>query len=113
MKKLSFYFLLSLLISSCGGQYTEIGSLDLLTDRKIDSASNYERLCSGAGSSKRELRKSTAITLQQAIDTLLRQVPGGEYLSNVKIYIVRNNYLAVSGDVWGKSNNLKPSNSNE
>ncbi len=107
MKPRSFIYLAGLCITSCISPYTEIGSLDLLTDREIDSTANYERLFIGRGGSKKELKQSKAVTIEQAIDSTLNSVPGGIYLTDVKIYSIRNNYLAVSGDVWGKVNHFQ------
>lgn len=42
------------------------------------------------------------MVIDTAINQLLRRVPGGCYIANAKIYVVRGRYLAVSGDVWGR-----------
>ncbi len=103
MKKIMYLFLTCLIFSSCRSRYTVIGSLDMLSDRKIESTPDDKMICAGAGGSKKELKKARAVTIKGAVDSILNHVPGGAYLTNVRIYIVENDYLAVSGDVWGKT----------
>ena len=102
MKKLSLYLLTSLILTSCAGTYQEIGSLSMLSDRKVDPNGRYCKLSTAAGSSKKEIKKASTGNIEDAIDQVLDQVPGGRYLTNVKIYVVHGEYLAVSGDVWGQ-----------
>lgn len=33
-------------------------------------------------------------------------IPGGEFLMNTKIFLVKGKYLAAEGDVWGINTNL-------
>jgi len=58
------------------------------------------------GASKQELRKSKALTMEDAIDQVVKSTPGGEYLKNVKIYLTKKKYLAVEGDIWGTTDNI-------
>ena len=42
-----------------------------------------------------------ATSLDNAIDNVVKQTPGGEFVKNVKVYIVNKKYFAVEGDIWG------------
>lgn len=106
MKKLGFYIGMSVLLTSCAASYNEIGGLSLLSDRHIDASQHYQKLAVAVGASKKDIKHSKAVDMKQAIDEVLNQVPGGEYITNVKIYAVNGDYLAVSGDVWGAANNI-------
>lgn len=56
------------------------------------------------GASKKELKKSTAQTIEDAVDATVRNTAGGEFLKNVKLYSVQNGSkmsFAVEGDIWG------------
>jgi hypothetical protein len=102
MKTLISLFLTSVLLTSCAGTYQEIGSLSMLSDRKVDPTGRYQRLAEAAGSSKKQIKKTAALNIEDAIDQVLDAVPGGKYITNVKIYVVHGEYIAVSGDVWGQ-----------
>lgn len=101
MKKLSFYIAISILLSSCASTIHEIGGLNMLSDRHIDPNGHYQKLAIGVGTAKKEIKASKAENIEAAINQILDQIPGAEYLTNVKIYAVYGDYLAVSGDVWG------------
>ena len=58
------------------------------------------------GASKQEIRKTKAMTIEDAIDQVVKSTPGGEFLKNVKVYLTGNKYLAVEGDVWGITGNI-------
>lgn len=74
----------------------------MISTRNIDSHVEYKLLTTYSGGSEKDLKKSKAKTIQQAIDETVRRTVGGEYLMNAKIYLVDNLYYAVEGDVWGK-----------
>lgn len=101
MKKLGFYIGMSVLLTSCAASYNEIGGLSMLSDKSIKAGGHYQKLAVAVGTSKKEIKHSHAVSMNAAIDQVLSQVPGGQYLTNVKIYAVNGDYLAVSGDVWG------------
>ncbi len=85
----------------------QIGKLNMLSNRNVDSSLDYDRMTTYSGSGKKELKKSRATTIEQAVDETVRKVPNGEFLMNVKIYSIKNKYYAVEGDVWGiKENNV-------
>src|SRR5579871_6114551 len=111
MKKLSFYLAICTLLTSCAASYQEIGSLGMLSDRHVETGGNYRMLQAHVGATKKELKNTTATTIERAIEQVLNEVPGGTYITNVKIYAVNGDYLAVSGDVWGKAEVVTGSNS--
>jgi len=92
----------------------QIGQLTMISNRNIDKSQNYELIKSYVGSSDDERKHSKATTIQQAIDGTVQEVPGGEYIMNVRIYLVmhgsKHQYFSVEGDVWGiKQNSTEPS----
>ena len=95
------------LLSSCS-TIVDLGKLNMISDRNVDSKADYVLLKSYAGGSNKEvkkaLKKTKATTLDQAVDETVRNVAGGEFLKNVKVYGVKkkkNMYLVVEGAVWG------------
>ncbi len=100
MKK--FLFLI-LLFSSCLS-VTQVGQFTVVSTRNFESKANYILLKSYAGATKRELRKTKASSLDQAINNTVKSVPNGEFMKNVKVYLVHRGkkvFFAVEGDVWG------------
>jgi hypothetical protein len=79
----------------------QIGKVNMISNRNVSNDQNYQLISSYSGGSQKEIRKSRARTIEDAIDQTVRKVPGGEYLMNVKIYLINSTYLAVEGDVWG------------
>lgn len=104
MREIIYSLITLLFLSSCVA-VKQIGQLNMISTRNIDPKLNYEVISRYSGGSKLELRKTRALTIQDAIDNTVRKVPGGEYLLNVKVYIVNNRYFAVEGDVWGEKSN--------
>jgi len=49
----------------------------------------------------KELKKSKALLVEEAVNQTVKKIPGGEFLMNVKLYQVKGNRFAVEGDVWG------------
>ncbi len=99
------------MISSCA-TVVDLGKLNMISDRNIDSKMDYVLIKNYAGGSKKEIKKALkrtkAITLDAAVDETVRNVAGGEFLKNVKVYGVKKKkvmYLLVEGDVWGVSGN--------
>ncbi len=98
-------------ISSCA-KVVELGKLNMISDRNIDTKTEYVLIKNYAGGSAKEikkaLKKTKAITIDAAVNETVRNVPGGEYLKNVKFYGVmkkKKMYLLVEGDVWGIAGN--------
>lgn len=94
------FIILLLFLSSCGGATVkQIGKINQISNRNIDAQQQYTLLEQYAGSN--ELKKANSITVEDAIDALVKQYPGGEFLRNVRIYLVNNRYFGVEGDIWG------------
>jgi hypothetical protein len=95
----------TIFLSSCAGvKVTQIGKLNMISNRNVDSKMDYTLLKNYMGSSNKEIKKAKATTLEDAIDETVRNTSGGEFLKNVKVYLVQNKkkmYYAVEGDVWG------------
>ncbi len=89
-----------LFLASCTS-VKQIGALNMISNRNIDRSLNYKPLLNYAGGSKRELKKSRCTSLQEAVDKTVKKVPNGEFLMNVKLYLIKGKYFAVEGDVWG------------
>ncbi len=81
-----------------------IGRLNMLSNRNIDSSASYELLKSYAGGTNADMRRTRAASIEDATDLMVRSVPGGEFVRNVKVLKVTNwrgTFFAVEGDVWG------------
>ncbi len=110
MKKtfINFIFIVTLLETSCTTPI-QIGTLNIVSTRNIDINVRYKLISNYSGGSRKELKSSRAITLQDAIDQTVRKIPGGEYMTNAKIYLIIHRlgkdkmYYAVEGDVWGSA----------
>ena len=89
------------LLSSCAVTIKQIGSVNMISSRNVESSTNYVLLRSYMGASQKELRKSKAETIQDAIEQVVKSTPGGEFLKNVKLYTTNKKYFAVEGDIWG------------
>ena len=98
---LGVFFSSSLIITSCGPSYKMIGEVNMISNRNIDVKNNYVLLSSYAGGTKKEIKKSKAKTIDEALNNTVAKTPGGEYIMNVKIYKVGGIYYAVVGDVFG------------
>ncbi len=95
----------TIFLSSCASvKVTQIGKLNMISNRNVDSKTDYTLLKSYMGASNKEIKKAKATTLEDAIDETVRNTSGGEFLKNVKVYLVESKnkmYYAVEGDVWG------------
>lgn len=100
-------FLISLFaLTSCGMGIKQVGDLNMISKRNVIPSDDYERLRTYAGSSskkelKHEVKRVKAKTIDQAVDYTVKNTPGGEFLTNVKVYMVDGTYFVVHGDVWG------------
>lgn len=95
----------AMLLTSCASSYDAIGTVDMLSNKSLDTTINYKQLTFNSGITKKLIKHSTADNLDKAIDNVVNQVPGGLYITNVTIYVVDNGYYAVSGNVWGIDKN--------
>jgi hypothetical protein len=98
-------------LSSCM-VFNEAGRLNMVSVRNIDPKGNYQLLQKNVEYTKKEMKKYCQKSIEEAIDDVVKKVPGGEYLMNSKIYVcvipgsVYNGYKStcfyiVQGDVWG------------
>jgi len=99
-------------LTSCF-KVVDLGKLNMISDRNIDSKGDYVLIKNYAGGSNKEikkaLKKTKATTLDAAVDETVRNVAGGEFLKNVKVYGVKKKdkmFLVVEGDVWGINENV-------
>lgn len=115
MRKFIFSAALFTLASTLTGCFSvvELGKLNMISNRNVESKADYVLLKNYAGGDMREikkaLKKTKAVTLDQAVDETVRNVAGGEFLKNVKVYGVKKKdkmYLFVEGDVWGLTDNI-------
>jgi hypothetical protein len=84
----------------------QIGKVNMVSNRNVETDFEYVLLSSYAGSSDKELKRSKAESVEQAIDDTVRKVPGGEFMMNVSMYVINNDRFAVVGDVWGRTENV-------
>ncbi len=133
-----------MVISSCGVKLyvTPLGAFNSVSTRNIDGSIKYEVLKTYAGVSSteiddviakskdgivkkrnrifKEINKFKGKTLNEAVDNVVKNQVGGEYLMNVRFYQVReidpknkivNKITFISsGDIWGQkvaSQNIK------
>lgn len=100
-------FTLPLLVVCLGcTSVRQIGNVNMISTRNVEPTIDYSLVSSYAGGSNRELRRSRAENLEQAVSDTVKKVPGGEFLVNARIFIVNEKYFAVEGDVWGRTGNL-------
>jgi hypothetical protein len=99
MKKHAIVFC-TLLAAGCTS-VKQIGKVNMISTRNIDPNLKYQVVTTYSGGSKKELKKSRATSIEDAIDQTVKKVPGGEFLMNCKVYLVNTKYIAVEGDVWG------------
>lgn len=103
MKNFIILSLMIIFISSCSN-IKRIGDLNMISNRNIDTKENYVLIERYVNDSKREIKKSKAKTIEEAIDKTVKNVNGGEFIKNAKIYMIQKKnkyYFAVEGDVWG------------
>lgn len=95
----------TLIFTSCTSS-KQIGSVNMISNRNVDPSLNYAAISTYSGGTNRELRKSRATTIEDAINQTVKKIPGGEFLMNAKIFLVDKKYYAVEGDVWGTTSNI-------
>ena len=106
-KALNLILLSIILIGSSCISFREIGKINMISNRNIERSLEYKLLTTYSGGSLHELKKSKAPNIQEAVDQTVKKIPGGEFLMNVKVYLVNDKYFAVEGDVWGLNNDIK------
>ncbi|MEN9610986.1 MAG: hypothetical protein RLZZ628_1800 [Bacteroidota bacterium] len=103
MRQLTILFISTLLMTSCAQSVRQVGTINMMSTRNVDANLKYRPLSSYIGGSNTELKKSRAKTMEDAITQTVKRVPGGEFLMNIKVYMIKNQYFAVEGDVWGSA----------
>ena len=99
MKTIFTLFVVAVLFSGCSS-VKMVGDVNMLSTRNVDSGANYQLIKTGTDDSRTAFRKSKAINIDQAVNNLVMDVPGGEFLKNAKLYTDGKKW-AVIGDVWG------------
>jgi len=90
---------ITILIITASGCYRRIGDLTIIANRNIDPKANYQ-LIERYKIAKAKGKNQDA--LEQAIDKAIKEVEGGEFMKNVKIYVKNNGKkIKIEGDVWG------------
>ncbi len=108
MKNLSIFAiaLMIITVSSCT-TVQRVGDLNMVSNRNVDSQTNYVLIKNYVGGSKKELKKARYTSMEDAVDAVVRTTTGGEFMKNAKVYLIRKGdkkvYFAVEGDVWGIS----------
>jgi hypothetical protein len=103
MKLFPIFLCSALLATSCAPAIRQVGTINMMSTRNVDANLKYKPLSSYIGGSVTELKKSRAKTMEDAITQTVKRVPGGEFLMNIKVYMIKNQYFAVEGDVWGSA----------
>ena len=109
MKNLALFILILILFSACAPTVTQIGTINMISTRNVDTDFDYSELASYRGASEREIKRTESVTIEDAVNDVVRSVPGGDFLINVKLYSVERSgsyYYAVEGDVWGKQESV-------
>ena len=104
MKRCLFCIVTLFLVCACSS-VKQIGRVNMISTRNIDASADYKLLSAYVGGRKSELRRNKSKTIDEAVNKTVKDVPGGEYLMNVKIYRVGDSHFAVEGDVWGLADN--------
>lgn len=82
-----------------------VGKVNMISERNVDSKADYVLVKNYMGANNKELKKSKAKTIEDAVDWTVKNTAGGEFLKNAKVYLVNGKYFAVEGDVWGLTAN--------
>ena len=101
MKKLFVLLLTLISLNAVADGFKIVGQVNMISTRNIENGANYELLKTGTDNSKKTLKDIRGENIDDAINNAVSNVPGGEFLKNVKIYS-DGKYFAVLGDVWGQ-----------
>ena len=112
MRFLQFLTITALLISTVGCPRIRVeqkGKINMISTRNVETDFDYILLRSYAGGAESEIKGSRAKTLDEALDQTVKNVPGGEFLMNAVIFLVKKGkkeYFAIQGDVWGREDDI-------
>lgn len=83
-----------------------VGNLNMVSTRNVNTDFKYEVLKTYAGGSKSEIKEAKKMkidNIDDAVNISIKKVPGGEFMMNVKIWVISDSYYYVEGDVWGRA----------
>ena len=98
MKTTFLLFLISFILLISCTTVKQIGDINMVSCRNIENNMNYVLLRSYMGGSKKESKRSAKleiVSIQDAVNKVVKETPGGEFLKNVKIYLVDSKYISV------------------
>jgi len=101
--KTKFSILLLFVALMCGcssAKFVMVGSVNMISNRNVDSKTNYELIKTGTDDSQSSFKKNKGANIDQAINNIVVNSPGGEFLKNAKLYTNGKDWAAI-GDVWG------------
>jgi len=108
MKKLILLAVFTAFVFNSCTSIKEIGRLNVISTRNVELGNQkYAKIATYAGETKKELKKAKCADIDGAINAIVRQYPGGEFLANAKIWMITKGdktYFAASGDIWGVVN---------
>ena len=105
LKSAAIFAGISLTFASCMS-VKQIGDLTMISTRNVDTKTDYVLLRNYMGGTKKELKRSKSIDLKEAVNNVVKQTPGGEFIKNAKVYIINSKYFAIEGDIWGTEENM-------
>lgn len=115
MKKFFLGFL-AVVLFSCGTTSVLVGDLNMISTRNVETLKTPVLLSRFSGDSKEYIKRAlkdrnyTGLTIHDAVNYAVKNVPGGEFLMNCKIYIVASKNgrkFFATGDVYGYDNQIQ------
>ena len=101
MKHCFSTLLIAALLCGCSSsKFVLVGSVNMISSRNVDSKTDYVLIKTGSDDSKSAFKKNKAESVDGAINNVVINVPGGEFLKNAKLY-TDGKAWAIVGDVWG------------
>jgi hypothetical protein len=70
-----------------------VGDVNMISSRNIDSKSDYQLIKTGTDDSRANFRKNSAENIDQAINNVVMDVPGGEFLKMLRYSQMERNGL--------------------
>ncbi len=104
------------MLFSCA-KIVSLGDLNVISTRNVDvdGTTKYKQLKTYIGLSKKQKKKARAKDIEEAVNVTVRSVPGGEYATNTKLYMIirplkskpaKKYAYIVEGDVWGVATDI-------
>lgn len=99
-------FAILMFVNFCDAQkVVQIGKLNMISSKNVGDLEDYELVAAYARGNQRKITKSKATTLEEALEQTVREIPGGVFVMNAKVYMIKGKYFAIEGDVWGLKQN--------